>query len=231
MVVVAKTLDSQELVAALKGAGFGGSITEVRGINAEDEAASAPPLPGLSVDEREPTAGKTTYSSPAFAKHVQVRAYWDHGVLNPGDSFRIAVVFEIENGWHIYGNPLGPGVGKATVVSARVVSEKGAGGFQFEPARYAAGHRTPQNFGEGENTWVWEHTGKIVHFLSGKVSDAAQPGEYLLSVDASAQVCAEATCLPGKATIPLAVTIVAGGVPSYHANDEFFNSFDQARKP
>ncbi len=233
VVTVTEALDSQKLVAALEDAGFGGAVKAVRSVSAEsadsnepDGAADAPPLPGLSVDERELGAAKTTYSSTSFAEHVQVSTYLDHDVLRPGDSFRIAVVLDIDDGWHIYGNPLGPGIGKETVVSV-----EGQDGFKLGPARYAPAHRQEQNFGEAGKTWVWEHTERTVHFLSGKVSDATEPGEYQLMVEASAQVCTKSACLPGKSTTPLPVTIIVADALSNPLNGELFENFDRASVP
>ncbi len=232
LVTVAKALDSQEFVDALEEAGFGGSVESVRDANAEpeessrsDETANTPPVPGLSVNQR--SAGTAATGSPtSFAEHVQISTHLDHDVLRPGDSFRIAVVLDIDEGWHIYGNPLGPGVGKLTLVSTQ-----DADGFEFEPARYAPGHRAEQDFGEAGKTWVWELTGRTVHFLSGKVRDDLSPGKHSLIIDASAQVCMEDACFPGRTTASLPVTVVATDTLSHSANSDIFASFDEARAP
>ena len=233
LVTVTKSVDSQELIAALEEEGYGGSVKDIRHAKDEsessepsDETADTPPLPGLSVDQGHQDSTKTTYSSPSFAEHIQISVSLDHDVLRPGDSFRIAVVLDVDDGWHIYGNPLGPGIGLETIVSTQE-----ADGFDFEPARYAPAHRADQDFGEAGKTWVWELTGRTVQFLSGKVRDDVPPGEYPLTIDVTAQVCMEEACFPGKATLPLPVTVVTTDAPSHAAHSELFESFDKAHTP
>jgi len=222
--------DNQKLVDALKDAGFGGMVAGVRSASTPSEQGDgsddAPPAPDSSLDKRGASAAGTTYSSKSFARHVQINAYPDHDVVCPGNVLRIAVVFDIDDGWHIYGNPLGPGIGQETVVSAR-----GSDTFEFGPARYAPAHRKTQDFGEAGKTWVWEHTGKTVHFLAGKVSEATAPGTYQLTIETTAQVCTEGGCLPGKATIVLPVTVVPSGSPSKAINAELFVDFEKAKTP
>ena len=70
-----------------------------------------------------------------------------------------------------------------------------------------------------------------MHFVAGKISDDLPHGAYTLTIEASAQVCTEGACLPGKATIPLFVTIVTTDTVSHPANSESFKSFDSSRAP
>ncbi len=233
------TVDTGDLVAALKNAGFGGSVVRVQnavpdavaGDEPGKQTSDTPPLAALPsegppLDEPPARRVGTIYSSNSFSQHVQVSAYLDHDVLRPGDVFRIAVVFDIAEGWHIYGNPLGPGIGKETLVSVKVRDR-----FEFEPARYAPAHRQEQDFGEAGKTWVWEHSGQTIHFLAGQVGDAAEPGRYRLTIEATAQVCTTGACLPGQATVELPVTVVPAGSPSNPANGELFAGFNRAVPP
>ena len=66
VVTVNEGLDSQKLIAALEDAGFGGEVhnasdepVDLEDNDEPDEAADAPPLPGLSIDEPESDAAKT----------------------------------------------------------------------------------------------------------------------------------------------------------------------------
>ena len=136
------------------------------------------------------------------------------------------MVFDIENGWHIYGNPVGPGIGKETVISAEAPE-----GFQLQASRYSPAHKKEQDFGEAGKTWVWEHTGRAIHHLSGRVAPDIAPGQFDLTVEVSAQVCSPGTCLPGTATVPLKVDVVAPGSPSRRINSDLFSGFNQAKSP
>ncbi|MBI2481114.1 MAG: cation transporter [Planctomycetia bacterium] len=233
VVTLAKGVDSQKLLAALEDAGFGGVVKDVRSVEGElddtsepDDAAEPPPPPGLSAEQYDPGSTNTTYSSASFAEHVQISAHLDRDMLRPGDTFRVGVVFDIDDGWHIYGNPLGPGIGQETTITADAPET-----LHIEPVRYAPAHRAEQDFGGAGKTWVWEHTGRAVHFLSGQVSDVAEPGVYRLTAEASAQVCTETACLPGTATAVLTVTVVPKGSPSQAINADLFFGFEKAKTP
>ena len=141
MTIEERAYDEQKLVESLEQAGFGGSVTRSGAAKAEPDKATA----GIPADE----AAVEQYSPPYFGEHVRVSAHLDRDTLHPGDSFRLAVVFDIQEDWHIYGNPLGPGIGQKTVVSAQAPE-----GFYFEPARYALAHKMKQDFGDAGSTVV-----------------------------------------------------------------------------
>ena len=214
--------DERKLIQALKDAGFGGSVK--RNWNAvslhDQNPASLLPKADTGAD------GQTAYSTRAFGRHLQVSAQLGRDIMRPGDAFRLAVVFEIDKGWHIYGNPVGPGVGKKTVIAAHSPD-----GFEFDVARYALGEKEEQDFGEAGSTWVWQNTGKTVHYLTGKVPEKVQPGEYEWTIEASAQVCDPKTCLPGKAIVRIPITVASQGTPSSSINEELFVGFTAAKVP
>ena len=191
--------------------------TPEKGLN---NSSGLPPQPGLTGDGTT-TANSTT--SRGFGKHVSVQVHTDRDGYRPGDSFRIAVVIDVEKDWHIYGNPVGPGVGKPTVISAA------AFGIQFDPARYAQAHKAEQDFGNGNKTWVWEHTGQSVHFLTGRIAESVKPGDVLLTIKVAGQSCSAATCIPGKVMTPLTVRIVGKDSPVKQIHSKWFVGFDKAQ--
>ena len=231
------SLDEQKLIGALEDAGFGGSVLEVKTVGPADSQPSgngtAPEESGQAPSEsdggaaaEESEANRTDSTSDPFGEHVTVHAYLDRDRLRPGDAFRVAVVIDIDEGWHIYGNPVGPGIGRPTVVSAEVPN-----GFHVDSVRYAPGEKAVQDLGETDTSWVWEHTGRVIHYLSGSVAEDAAPGDYQWSVQASAQACTETACFPGKVTIDLPVTVAAKGEPAASINQELFEGFDAAKTP
>jgi len=218
-------LDEAKLVSALEDAGFGGSVLKKQSAPVTDKESAVPPKTDQPADGAKPTDAQSRSSTPgAFGKHVAVGAHLDRDLLRPGDSFRVAVVVDITDGWHIYGNPVGPGLGKPTVVSVAP-----AEGFRFEPARYAAAHKAEQDLGEFGTTWVWEHTGQTVHYLTGHIDSDAQPAEVELDITVFGQVCNPQSCLPGSVTAQLAVRIVPKDSPTQESNAKLFAKFEQAK--
>jgi copper chaperone CopZ/DsbC/DsbD-like thiol-disulfide interchange protein len=218
-------LDEGKLVDALEDAGFGGSVLKQGSATVAGNEADLPPRPGLPAGDAEAANGTTTSSaSGAFGKRVTVSAHLDRDALRPGDSFRVAVVIDIKDGWHIYGNPLGPGIGKPTVVSV-AASE----GFHFDSTRYAPAHKATQDFGEAGKTWVWEISGRSFHYLTGRVGENVATGKIEPNITVSGQVCNPISCLPGSVSVPLVVLIVPQDSPTEAINSGLFSGFDRAK--
>ncbi|MFQ5731891.1 MAG: cation transporter [Planctomycetaceae bacterium] len=219
--------DDSRFVKALDDAGFGGTVTshgasqQKTPENGNNDTSGLPPKPGLTGDGTI-TADFTARSG--FGKRVSVQVHADRDGYRPGDAFRIAVVVDVAKNWHVYGNPVGPGVGKPTVISAAPVS-----GIQFDPARYAPAHKADQDFGDGNTTWVWEHTGRSVHFLTGRIAESAQPGDVQLTIKVAGQSCSAATCIPGKVTTPLTVRVVGKDSPTKPTHSKWFAGFDKTK--
>ncbi len=193
------------------------------GLASSNGCAKHEPKGRLQAAPTPPT--QVTYTSSEFPEHVKVSAVLDAAPLRPGDSFRVGVVFAIEDGWHIYGNPVGPGVGRATTVK---VSAQGAA---FDPARYAPAEKATQSFGEAGTTWIWENRGRVVHYVSGRVSPDASPGRSTWLVEARAQACTKTQCLPAKITIQLPVEIAPRDAPQTKETSDDFSGFDKTRVP
>ena len=220
--------DDSRFVKALDDAGFGGTVTghgttqpKTPKKGGNDTSGLNPPKPGLT------GGGTNTANSNAargFAKHVSLQVHTDRDGYRPGDPFRIAVVIDVEQDWHIYGNPIGPGVGKPTVISAAVDS-----GMKFDPARYAPAHKAEQDFGDGNKTWVWEHTGQSVHFLTGRIPESAKPGDVALTIKVAGQSCSAGICIPGQVTTPFTLRIAGKETPVKQIPSKWFAGFDKAK--
>ncbi len=164
---------------------------------------------------------EATYSSVEFAERVRVSALFDATAYRPGDEFRIGVVFDIEDGWHIYGNPVGPGVGRATTVEGEDMP-----GAESVVAHYAPSTKASQSFPGAGDTWIWENTGQTVHYLSGRIRDDAKSGSTTWKIKARAQACTATQCLPATITVPLSVTISPSHTSQQQAKKSEFNEYE-----
>jgi hypothetical protein len=213
-------VDIVAMTAALKKAGFGGSVAKPNNEKNSDSNGETSPAKGDTQ-----SSAATKYVPDRFGQYIQVAAKLDYDVVIPGRPFRVAVVFDVARKWHIYGNPLGPGIGQPTVISA-----SGPNGFQFAPTRYAPAKKQVQDLGD-EKTWVFEHHGQVVHYLLGKVASDVAPGDYLLTLTAAGQVCDENACIPGKAIVELKVRVASVSTKQVTINQELFSKFNVASVP
>ena len=219
------TADGQAFVRALEEAGYGGSVLNETP-PAEQKSGTPPKAGSKKGAPNQPPSknpgGQT--ASGAFGIHVSARAQLDHDAFHPGDPFRVAVVVKIGEGWHIYGNPVGPGIGKPTVLSAEAPAT-----IQLDPARYTPAHKADQDFGKAGKTWVWEYTRETVLHLSGRVAKTAPPGTVELPIILTGQVCSATSCIPGHLTIPVTIRIVPKESSSKPVHADLFTGFDKAQ--
>ncbi len=209
------TVDPQQMIAALKEAGFGGSLA---GKAARKTGATQ------NLDHQRTTPAGGARSTTGFSSHVRLEAFLDRDGVRPGGSFRVAVVVSVDDGWHVYGNPLGPGIGQPTVISA-----EGPADFDFEPVRYAPAAKHQQDFGDSSRTWVWEYEGRTIHFLSGRIPEDVKSDTARLMVHVKGQVCNPKSCLPGSVQTELTIPIRSAQTESRLAHDELFRGFDEAK--
>ena len=175
-------------------------------------------LPGLSA---EPFGG----GDSAFGvKEFSAVALVDRETVRPGESFRVAVVLKINEGWHVYANPTGPGRGLPVEVAG---TDKD--GFTFSPARYPPGKKESQEDVEA-GAWVYAYEGDIALFLDVRTGAEVAPGSYTLVVSATAQACKGGTCkLPETEDVSVTVTVAEReGDPTF-LNVSVFAAYETAR--
>ncbi|MHC4829577.1 MAG: protein-disulfide reductase DsbD family protein, partial [Planctomycetota bacterium] len=111
-----------------------------------------------------------------------------------GDTVRAAIQIKIEEGWHLYDEDLGPGVGKPTTVTM------GGSGVSWSKVRFPKAERYEQpGLGDGgADTWVNGHHGTIVLYASGKLAGAGSAGAFQAEIDGL--TCKE-SCIPYNETV------------------------------
>jgi DsbC/DsbD-like thiol-disulfide interchange protein len=155
-------------------------------------------------------------SSPALAvsgidvatQHVTARLVSEVTAVAPGQSFWVALEFDIRDGWHTYWRNPGDS-GLATQLAWRMPY-----GFTAENMQWTAPHRFDLqplvNYG---------YAGHAIHLIRVSASKDSRPGSTaLLSAKASWLVCSD-VCIPERAQLSLKVPIgsQAGGNDPAHA--------------
>jgi thiol:disulfide interchange protein DsbD len=120
-------------------------------------------------------------------EHVTMRAVADTSAVEAGTSFDVAVVFEVDHGWHIYWeNPGDAGLATTMKVTAPA-------GFTVGDVRYPG----PVRFVSPGNIESYGYEGSAALFAR-VTAPAGWDGESVeLAVKASWLACAE-NCIPGK---------------------------------
>ena len=151
-------------------------------------------------------------AEPDFLK-ASVR--FDRAALARGAAFRLAVVLDIEEGYHINANPASAGL-KPTVV----VPENHPA-ITWGAVKYPPGKTYTPPWAAGENLSVY--AGRAVVVLAGTVAADAPLGETTVRVRLNYQGCSESACFPPEArTLEAQIQIREAGAAAVPANADLF---------
>jgi thiol:disulfide interchange protein DsbD len=165
----------------LKSPGSGGAqlrhrkvvaVTALLGALVAPALAGGPPLPGLDIVEVAP-------SRAAYA---------------PGDTVLLGLRLKIPAGYHLYGNPLGPGIGKP--VAIRI---DGADGVEWLDIKMAPAEKFYPETGD----WVWAWEKETAFFPRGI---ARRVGEERGAIILDGLIC-NTSCLPLHDSIPFTLLV------------------------
>ncbi len=125
-----------------------------------------------------------------------------------GDSIILALKINIPEKYHLYGNPLGPGIGKPFEVSI-----DGARNVIWDEIRKPVARKFKPPVGE----WVFAYEDQAVFYISGKISpDTDGTIEGVIHIDGL--ICHSA-CIPLKKEIPFSVSLKETAGSDLHFNN------------
>jgi thiol:disulfide interchange protein len=143
---------------------------------------------------------------------LDVTAVSSKGAYAPGDTVVVALRVTVPDKYHLYGNPLGPGIGKPLAVSA----EGGDAVRWLDVIKTAPKKYTPSIGG-----WVWAYEKEAIFFLRGI---AGAPGVVQGKSVVDALICFTA-CYPVTQTVPFTLRIDPSAAPEKHfASDRQLSS-------
>jgi len=151
----------------------------------------ADPDRGPSINGKAPLLGFSQAEQP-----VQARLALEHAALNSGTPSRIGVVFEIEEGWHIYAKDPGD-AGMPTRVVWTLPEGFSASDLSWPPHETFLDPGNIQTFGYSAETLLSSRL---------RVGPEARQGEQLLQAKASWLACNE-ICIPGQALLEARVAV------------------------
>ncbi|MFC1512867.1 protein-disulfide reductase DsbD family protein [Thermodesulfobacteriota bacterium] len=119
-----------------------------------------------------------------------------------GNTAILALDISIPEGFHLYANPMGPGVGLPFTVTPDT-----AQGITWQTATADPAHKyTTSEFPDQWN-WVWEESSHI--FVKGLI--AAQQTESIHGTIALSGLICQTTCVPVNAEVPYTINIAKSG--------------------
>ena len=127
-------------------------------------------------------------SLPAAAQQ-RAAAEVFHRITEAG--VEVAIAIDVEGGWHLYGEDLGP----ADAIGTPTTIELSAIGLEFGSLRFPQPHRTEMPYGaEGLPTWAWTHSDLTVIYAFGAFEDGPLAADELdLFVELRGQTCSDLT--------------------------------------
>ena len=154
-------------------------------------------------------------ASGAEPDFLKASLRFDHDALVRGEAFRLAVVLDIEEGYHVNANPSSAGL-KPTVLEPESHPAIAWGEVKYPPGKTY----TPK-WAAGENLSVY--AGRAVLVVRGTVADDAPLGETTVRVKLSYQGCSESACFqPEMRTLEARVAILEAGAAPAPANADLF---------
>jgi len=151
---------------------------------------------------------------------LRAEACPDRSRVPQGGTLRIAVVLDIEGGYHVNANPPAQGFQVPTAVAGEP-----AGLLRWGAVRYPPGVPFAPPWAQGE---ISVYEGRAVILVEAQVADDAPPGQAALRLRLDYQGCDAATCYqPASRELVASVEVVEKGVAAEPANEAVFREAER----
>ena len=155
------------------------------------------------------------------ADFLSASVHPDREALVAGEPFRLAVVLDIRDGFHVNANPALAGL------TATTLTPQPHDAVRWGEVRYPPGGPFAAEWAPGGSIAVY--AGRTILLVEGTVAAEAPAGETLLRLDLEYQGCDAQSCYPpAKVALEAPVMIVPAGAPAAPANVELFAAADRA---
>ena len=134
---------------------------------------------------------------------LDISAFPSKKVYAPGDTVVIALRVGVPAGYHLFGNPMGPGIGKPLTIGASGV--RGVSWLDIVKT-------SPEKFRPDIGDWVWAYEREACFFLRGVAgSEGVAQGKIVLD----GLIC-HTSCFPRHYELPITLRIDAAAAPEPH---------------
>ncbi|MFC1669110.1 protein-disulfide reductase DsbD family protein [Spirochaetota bacterium] len=140
-----------------------------------------------------------------------------------GSSSFISLKVEIPHGYHIYGNPKGPGIGKPTTVIA-----KGPDFISFKPTRFLG---PKKYFYPGDKNFVWVYEHETTMFIPFNVKPSARMGNHEINIQYESLICDVKTCVIKNFSFKYPIEIIEKGKKGTTHDKEIIEQYKISSTP
>ncbi len=139
--------------------------------------------------------------------------------ISAGQAVWLAITLTLDRGWHIYGNPKGPGPGLPTRVDVISLPK----GVRAEPARFLPAKKRVEPDLEPDE-WVWSYEGKTSIYMRLYTSQDLPVGRHPVGLRLLTALCREGQCMPKQVELAAQLDVVtgteaAGAIPLFVRKD------------
>lgn len=166
-------------------------------------------------------------AAPAHAQDkVRVSTAWPANGARPGDLVALAIVVDIDDGFHINPDPAQVVVvGDFEPYPTDVRILEAAGGLTLEAVRFPKPHPIQADYADGD-LMVFE--GRTVFYLPIKVGEGVDPGPQRLKLEVEYQACDEYTCfIPKTVVMEASLPILDARQPVNSLNSALFRGYSE----
>ena len=147
-------------------------------------------------------AASQTQLETQLPLRVEVKTYPSR--IGAGQEAWIAVAIALDEGWHIYGNPKGPGPGLPTILEVLSLPE----GFRADAARFLPAEKLVEPDLRLDE-WVWIYRKKTTIYLRLFTPSQLPFKKHQVRLHLQLALCREGVCMPYKTELTVPLNVVS----------------------